>query len=131
MCLKRKCELIVLHPVKLQYLPIIIRIIRNNNKQKPSSFTTNTNKQQLLPPQRIPTEKCANDRRNTNTRRKERKERLNYTKKSKMREKKKGQNEVNQRLTGVIVVGDIIISLILYTSISTSMERDFNTFGDE
>ncbi len=48
-----------------------------------------------------------------------------------MREKKKGQNEVNQRLTGVIVVGDIIISLILYTSISTSMERDFNTFGDE
>lgn len=52
MCLKRKCELIVLHPVKLQYLPIIIRIIRNNNKQKPSSFTTNTNKQQLLPPHR-------------------------------------------------------------------------------
>mmetsp|Transcript_23983 Transcript_23983/g.26255 ORF Transcript_23983/g.26255 Transcript_23983/m.26255 type:complete len:87 (-) Transcript_23983:203-463(-) len=71
MCSKRKCELIVLHPVKLQYLPPIIRIIRNNTKQKPSSFTTNTNKQQLLPPQReIPTENCANDRRNTNTRKK-------------------------------------------------------------
>jgi len=59
--------------------------------------------------------------------RKEWKGRLNYTKKIKD-EKRKRENEVNQRLTGVSCYDDI---RKLYTSISTSMERDFNTFGDE